>query len=211
MNWRRWTYFIFWTDPNFHSQTRLHTSKENVWNKDIGDTNSDNETALFLYKSAQEDFHIYKEGSRIYENLLWFSFPWGACLWEGLNCTRSSETCSSPAPTLHTYYISHILHILYIIHITYYTHYILHIHYTLHIYHISYILHITYYSVAECWSPPKSEWFERNFKLLLTMLISFFPQGLLLLFGCNCERPPDVALDKDTAALLWKGPIVLFF
>ena len=187
MNWRRWTYFIFWIDPNFHSQTRLHTSKENVWNKDIGDTNSDNETALFLYKSAQEDFHIYKEGSRIYENLLWFSFPWGACLWEGLNCTRSSETCSSPAPTLHTYYISHILHILYII-------------------------HITYYSVAEsCWSPPKSEWFERNFKLLLTMLISFPPQGLLLLSGCNCERPPDVALDKDAAALLWKGPIVLFF
>ena len=153
MNWRRWTYFIFWIDPNFHSQTRLHTSKENVWNKDIGDTNSDNETALSLYKSAQGNFHIYyKEGSRVYENLLWFSFPWGACLWEGLNCTRSSETCSSPAPTLHTYYISHILHILYII-------------------------HITYYSVAEsCWSPPKSEWFERNFKLLLTMLISFSPR-----------------------------------
>ena len=113
MNWRRWTYFIFWIDPNFHSQTRLHTSKENVWNKDIGDTNS----ALFLYKSAH--IHIcYKEGSRIYENLLWFSFPWGACLWEGLNCTRSSETCSSPAPTLHTYYISHILHITYILYIT---------------------------------------------------------------------------------------------
>ena len=117
MNRRRWTYFIFWIDPNFHSQTRLHTSKENVWNKDIGDTNSDNETALFLYKSAH--IHIcYKEGSRVYENLLWFSFPWGACLWEGLNCTRSSETCSSPAPTLHTYYISHILHITYILYIT---------------------------------------------------------------------------------------------
>ena len=117
MNWRRWTYFIFRINPNFHSQTQLHTSKENVGNKDIGDTNSDNETALFLYKSAH--IHIcYKEGSRVYENLLWFSFPWGACLWEGLNCTRSSETCSSPAPTLHTYYISHILHITYILYIT---------------------------------------------------------------------------------------------
>ena len=132
MNRRRWTYFIFWIDPNFHSQTRLHTSKENVWNKDIGDTNSDNETALFLYKSAQGNFHIcYKEGSRVYEKILWFSFSWGACLWEGLNCTRSSETCSSPAPTLHTYYISHILHILYTIYITYI------------IYHTYNILHIT--------------------------------------------------------------------
>ena len=176
MNRRRWTYFIFWIHPNFHSQTRLHTSKENVWNKDIGDTNSDKEIALFLYKSAQEDFHIYyKEGSRIYENLLWFSFPWGACLWEGLNCTKFRNLLISGANfayILHithiifyiyiiyiTYYILHILYftyILYIIHITYHTYYIF------HIYYILYILHITYYSVAEsCRSPPKSEWFER--------------------------------------------------
>ena len=133
MNWRRWTYFIFWIDPNFHSQTRLHTSKENVWNKDIGDTNSgwQRNNPVFIQIGAGKFYIYYKAGSRIYENLLWFSFPWGACLWEGLNCTRSSETCSSPAPTLHTYYISHILHISYI----YHTYYILYI-----IYHTYYIL-----------------------------------------------------------------------
>ena len=161
MNRRRWTYFIFWIHPNFHSQTRLHTSKENVWNKDIGDTNSDKEIALFLYKSAQEDFHIYyKEGSGIYENLLWFSFPWGACLWEGLNCTKFRNLLISGANFAYILHITHIIFYIYIIynilHITYHTYYIF------HIYYILYILHITYYSVAEsCRSPPKSEWFER--------------------------------------------------
>ena len=121
MNRRRWTYFIFWIHPNFHSQTRLHTSKANVWNKDIGDTNSDKEIALFLYKSAQEDFHIYyKEGSRIYENLLWFSFPWGACLWEGLNCTKFRNLLISGANFAYILHITHIIFYIYIIYMTYY-------------------------------------------------------------------------------------------
>ena len=156
MNRRRWTYFIFWIHPNFHSQTRLHTSKENVWNKDIGDTNSDKEIALFLYKSAQEDFHIYyKEGSRIYENLLWFSFPWGACLWEGLNCTKFRNLLISGANFAYILHITHITYytyyILHIYHITHYTYYILHIYYILYILHIThiiffiYIIYYTYY------------------------------------------------------------------
>ena len=77
-----------------------------------------------------------------------------------------------------TYYILHILYftyILYIIHITYYISHILYFSYIL------YIIHITYY-ILQCggiMSVTTKIWMIRkNFKLLLTILVSLFPPGI---------------------------------
>ena len=89
--------------------------------------------------------------------------------------------------TYYTYYILHIYHIYDILHIThiifyiyiiYITYYILHI---LYFTYILYIIHITYY-ILQCggiMSVTTKIWMIRkNFKLLLTILVSLFPPGI---------------------------------